>query len=250
MNYGFYLSASGMLNAMHRMEVSATNLANVETTGYKPDTTFVRQRDPERIESNAPIEPQELLERLGGGVLASATGVDLTQGDLKQTDNPLDIALRGKGFFAVRSPQGDPALTRDGRLTMAADGTLVQTATGLPMLDRRNRPITLDPTAAVGILRDGSVVQRGEAVARLNVVVPADPARLQKRGDGMIAYTGKLTASSADVIAGSTESSAVDPVLAINAMMAANRAVGANSKLLQFQDRAMQQAIAVLGKVA
>src|SRR5690606_13067862 len=74
MDYGLYLSAAGVLTNMHRTDVHANNLANVATTGFKPDFAVIRQRLPERLEDNiADVPAHELLERLGGGVLVDPT---------------------------------------------------------------------------------------------------------------------------------------------------------------------------------
>jgi len=250
MNYGFYLSASSVLTAMHRLEVTANNLANVDTTAFKPDVTAVRQRDPERIESGAMVEPQLLLERLGGGVWSAPSIVNLEQGDIRQTGNPLDIALRGKGFLSVRNDDTSSGLSRDGRLALRDDGVLVQASSGRPVLDTRGRTISLDPNTPVRILRDGTVRQQGNDVATLALVMPTDPKQLRKRGDGELLYDGAVGPAAAEVVSGSVESSAVDPVLAINDLMNATRAVDLGIRMMQFQDRTMQQAISVIGKVA
>src|SRR5690606_21363941 len=139
MDYGLYLSAAGVLTNMHRTDVHANNLANVATTGFKPDFAVIRQRLPERLEDNiADVPAHELLERLGGGVLVDPTRSDFTQGRLETSDQPLDLALQGDGFFVVDSGRGEDderlRLSRDGRFTIDARGTLVRSTDGLPVL--------------------------------------------------------------------------------------------------------------------
>ena len=76
MNYGLYLSASGVLTNLYRQDVFANNLANSETVGFKPDSPTVRQREPEAIEDNLGLgASQRLLDKLGGGVLAGPQSI-------------------------------------------------------------------------------------------------------------------------------------------------------------------------------
>ncbi|MEZ6235772.1 MAG: flagellar hook-basal body complex protein, partial [Phycisphaerales bacterium] len=132
-SYGIHLSASGALTSMHRQDVITNNLANARTPGFKPDIALQIARDPARIEDGLGNLPSnELLERLGGGTHVLPTIVSYAQGVLEQTDRPLDMAIRGDGFFAVRDAAaaardgGDGLrLTRDGRMTRSSDGLLV-----------------------------------------------------------------------------------------------------------------------------
>jgi flagellar basal-body rod protein FlgF len=102
MNYGLYLSASGAMTAMHKQDVYANNLANVNTIGFKPDSVFTRHRLPERIEQpHLHADPHKLLEQLGGGQFIDPTFTNLTQGALTATDRPLDVAIDGEGFFVI-----------------------------------------------------------------------------------------------------------------------------------------------------
>src|SRR5512133_1500142 len=116
MNYGLYLSATGVLTNSYRQDVIANNLANSETVGFKKDLALFQQRLTEAQERRWPSSRSNpALEMLGGGAFASPTSIDLTEGDLEPTDNPQDLAILGQGFFAV-SEQGQTRLTRDGRL--------------------------------------------------------------------------------------------------------------------------------------
>ena len=86
MNYGFYVSASGMLTSLHRQDVAASNLANVNTVGFKPDVALPLNRLPERLENGADVDPQELLEKLSGGVHLNPTRTILAQSSLQETE--------------------------------------------------------------------------------------------------------------------------------------------------------------------
>lgn len=261
MNYGLYLSAAGALTSLHRQDIYANNLANVNTPGFKPDMVFTRQRLPERLESpHLPADPQWLLEQLGGGQLVDPTYASLGQGILTRTANPLDLAIEGDGFFVVSADQGaaasneDIRLTRDGRFTLSPDGTLVMAATGMPALDVNNEVIRLDPSGGdVVISETGEIEQNGQVVARLQVVSPTDPTLLEKVGDNLLKFRDSEAArvpATGRIEQGFIEGSAVDAIKAMNAMIGASKAVSTNATMIRYHDQVMGQAINTFGRVA
>lgn len=258
MNYGLYLSASGMLTGMYRMDVLSGNLANMQTPGFKPLYATTRQRDAAAVEDNLPFLPSDkLLERLGGGVMMMPSRLSMAQGSPKETKGPLDVALDGNGFLVVSAGKSDnPAavrFSRDGRLTLNAKGQLVQTSTGLPVLDRSDRPITLRPNAPVVIDRSGTISQGGITIAQLQVATVADPSRLRPAGNGLLAaplaVMAKRTPCSAAVLQGSIEASAVDSVSTIVEISKVERAITSNARMIQAHDELMDRAINMFGKV-
>jgi flagellar basal-body rod protein FlgG len=190
MNYGLYLGAAGVLTNMHRQDVLTNNLANTETVGFKPDQVYTRQRLPERLESGAMIDPQGMLERLGGGPALVPTRLDLTQGGLTVTNNDLDVAVEGEGFLVVSGGSGggpeSVRLTRDGRLSLTADGRLVAASSGMPVLNTNNQSILLDRSTQVEIRPNGDVVQNGVIQATIQLATPRDPADLEKAGQNVL----------------------------------------------------------------
>ena len=88
MNYGLYLSASGVLTNTYRQDVFANNLANVETNGFKPDVPMLRQRDAESVEDQLGFDvSNEIMDKLGGGALAAKQRINFAPGSLKATGN-------------------------------------------------------------------------------------------------------------------------------------------------------------------
>ena len=258
MNYGMYLSASGVLTNMHRLDVHSNNLANMQTTGFKPDMVFSRQRDAVRIEDDLPFLPSnELLERLGGGVLVAPTRIKFSQGALEETGNALDVGIEGDGFFVVQSRTGEGdarfRLTRDGRMAIGPDGALVRATDGAPILDTANRPVRVDTSLPVDIDADGRVRQAGVEVARLRVVQPADPLALVKDGASSFRFRGadtRLVAADGFVRQGSLERSGVDPLMTLMAITKAGGAVATNTRMIELQDQATERAIGTLGRVS
>ncbi len=256
MNYGLYLAAAGTLADLHRQDVITNNLANVNTVGFKPDLVFGRQRLPERLESGGAIEPQLLLEQLGGAQAVAPTRMSTTQGALTRTGSDFDAALDGEGFFVVGKPGSGPGrtfLTRDGRMVANARGELIMATTGLHVLDVNDRPIRLDRTAQVQINRNGDVLQNGKPVATIRIAVPADPTRLAKAGGNLLrldAGSGALRPAGARLVQGHVEASAVDPIKTLNDLVKTSKSVASNAKMMQYQDHLMDQAVNTLGRVA
>lgn len=259
MNYGLYLSAAGALSQLHRQDVHAANLANLNTIGFKPDTVAARQRLPERLEDpDGFIDPQLMLEKLGGGLLLNSTRVSLAQGNLTETGNDLDLAIQGDGLFAVSDGQGTgpehTRFTRDGRFILNAQGELVMATSGKHVLDVNNQVIQLDRTARVSIDERGAIAQDGRTVAQLRIVAPPSGDQLRKVGENLLQLTsgGRLpdAAPSGRVQQGFIEAAAVDPITTMTAMFAATRGVSSNTKMMQYHDQTLDQVFNTFGRVA
>jgi flagellar basal-body rod protein FlgG len=106
--------------------------------------------------------------------------VDHAQGALHTTGNPLDVALSGKGFFAVNGPSG-PLYTRNGNFRLAADGKLTS-ADGYPVRDSQGAPLTLQAARPLEISRDGTVTQDGVVTGKLEIVDFTSTPGLSKQG--------------------------------------------------------------------
>lgn len=259
MNYGVYLSSSGLLTSMYRMDVAANNLANVSTTAFKIDQAFTRQRDAATVERAMPFAPSNaMLEKLGSGVQLAPSRVSFKQGMIEPTQMPLDLAINGPGFFVTREGANanlqNLRLTRDGRLTINAQGQLVQASSGLPVLDRSDRIITVNTQQPVTVDADGTVRQAGSTVARMQLVQVDDPSRLQKRGDSLYRGPDELIARrrpiDSEVKQGHLERSAVDAISATLDVMRAERGVGGNTRMIAMHDEVMNRAISTFGRVA
>ena len=253
MNYGLYMSAAGAMTNHYRQDVYANNLANVETAAFKPDLPTIKQRDPQRIERDHGFDvSQRLLERLGGGVLAGPQHIDFSAGPMRQTDNPLDVALpEDDTFFTVGVGEDELRLTRDGRFTRAGDGQLV-TVTGHPVLDVNDQPIVLNTDAPAGVTGDGRVVQGDQTVAQLGVWHVADTSRLSKQAANLFAFEGgdpRQLPARPQLQPGFIEASGVNPIASMMAMISASKAAIGNTELIRYQDVMMDQAVNTLGRI-
>ncbi len=258
MNYGLYLSASGVLTNTYRQDVFANNLANVETVGFKPDIPSIRQRDPESVEDNLGYGiSNDLLDRLGGGVLAGRQRINFTQGAHRATGNMLDVALYDKDqFFAVRSIDPDTGeaqihLTRDGRFTLNGAGELV-TQSGQHVLDASDQPIVITGNGKASIGTGGQVLVDGETIAQLQIARVADLQRLTKRGQGLFAFDGpdpRQAVESPRVNPGYVEASGVDPIMTMMKIVAATKAATGNANMIRYHDQLLDRAVNTLGRV-
>lgn len=261
MNYGLYLSASGVLTNLYRQDVFANNLANVQTVGYKPDVASVRQRDAESVEDRfGPELGNELLDRLGGGVLAGPQRIDYTPGASRHTGGALDAALDQQDTFFVVSNldpnTGQPRIhmTRDGRFTRNDEGYLVTASGGHRVLGPGDQPIQLPEGGPIRIDSAGRLMLAGEQVASVQITAVMDTDQLKKIGQNLLTFKGandtRTPAPNATLNPGAVEASGVDPIKALMQVIEATKAVTANGNMIRYHDLVMDRAVNTLGRVA
>ncbi|MDM7916095.1 MAG: flagellar hook-basal body protein [Candidatus Eisenbacteria bacterium] len=213
-------------------EVTANNLANAGSDGFKALRLTAR---------TAPDEPHAVpVER-----------IDLSQGDLRETKRPLDLALDGPGFFVVSTDHGE-RLTRGGSFRLDAAGRLTDLH-GDPLLGREG-PIAF-AGAEAEILADGTVVLDGKAVDRLRIEQvndPDDPAALLKEGAGRFVpqlTTNPIPAGTANVRQGWLEQTNFDPLQSMVDLITIQRAYAANVDALKAMDSVLGTVVGDIAKV-
>ena len=155
-----WTSTTGMSAQNLNMDVIANNLANVSTTGFKKsradfqDLLYQIMKVPGSPTSADTRSPTGI--QVGLGVKPAAVTKVFTEGDIVQTENPLDVAIEGSGFFQVEMPDGNTAFTRAGNLKLDGDGRLT-TSDGFPIqpeivIPEDAREITLSQTGLVSAL--------------------------------------------------------------------------------------------------
>jgi len=174
---GMYTAAAGMAAQQQRLDALSNDLANVNTVGYQ--RVRVAFRDLVYTASGPGGQPG-VTE--GSGAAASAIGRSSIAGALKQTGEPLDVAITGPGFLQVRRPDGTNALTRNGQLTVDVRGRL--NAGGLPLQPPIRIPNGVEEKD-VTIAPDGTVKAGGANIGRLTVLTVRSPDRLQPVGDSL-----------------------------------------------------------------
>lgn len=210
MQRSLWSAALGMITQQQNVDVIANNLANVNTNGYKKaraefqDLVYQTLRVPGIIsEEPAPGRERPVGVQIGHGVRLSAVKPTFTQGILEETDNPLDVAILGDGFFAVTLPDGSFRFTRDGSFKLDSSGRLV-TSDGYAVLGGYTAdgyafpagPIVIGPEVTEIVIReDGSVMtRRGESDAfqRAGQILLArftNPGGLERVGKNLFAST-------------------------------------------------------------
>ncbi len=246
MVYGIYQSAAGLQVNQYRQAVLANNLANVDTAGFKHDLTIVRERQvasEEDITDSSWSNPG--LDRMTGGSFVAPTHTSFEQGVIKATRGPLDVALAGDGFFAVRD--GDAVrYTRDGRFTLNAGGELVTVAGNHPVLDDQGQPIVVseEATDKVRIEASGEVRAGNATFGRLGVVGLEDTSRFRKIGGNLFEAVGVEPAPrAAQLRTGAVEASTVDPTQTMVAMIEVSRAYELNATLIGLADSTLGRAV-------
>jgi flagellar basal-body rod protein FlgG len=232
---GMYAAAAGMAAQQDRIDAVSNDIANVNTTGYK--RTRVAFRDLVYTDAGLATNPGV---RDGAGAAAVFLGRGAQQGPLIDSPNPIDVAIAGPGFLAVRAPDGRQLLTRDGHLSIDATGRLVS-GTG-NLLDPPIRLPRGTQPDDVSIATDGRVIVGDRTVGRLRLVTVPAEAGLQSVGNSLFAATaasGPTRAAGADtqVIAGKLEGSNTDLASAMTEMIESQRAFELASKAIQTQDR-------------
>jgi flagellar basal-body rod protein FlgF len=234
MDRGLYIAASGMLAEQVRQDQIANDLANSSTAGYKADRASQRSFGDVLLLSR---ESGEVIGSANMGSHIAAIKTDFSQGALKQTDEPLDVALDGPGFLAVRTPQG-VRYTRDGQLTMGAGGKLT-TLSGYAVLDSAGRDVTV-PAGDMKIARDGSLTVASKTIGRLGVVSLTNP---KKAGDNLFTGTAGAAPAGTSVRQGFLEASGVDPARAMVDMIASLRAYESAQRVIHAIDETLGKGI-------
>ncbi len=129
MTRGLYIAATGMNAMQHQIDVTANNIANVNTIGFKQDRAEFQDLMYERLNYTAGKTSETTINPtgidVGLGVRVSGIQKNFLQGDLKSTSNKLDIAITGNGFFQITTPNGETAYTRNGAFKLDNEGTIV-----------------------------------------------------------------------------------------------------------------------------
>lgn len=254
MNYGLYLSATGIMASSYKQDVIANNLANSETTGFKRDLALFRERQTAAQENGGlgSDATNPLLENLTGGMFAAPTLVDHSQGDLEPTGRALDCAIEGSGYFLV-DDHGTQRLTRAGQFQTDAAGNLIlANSDGQKVLDPDRKPIVVDRNRPVAIGSDGTITQDGKAVARVGVFDVPDPSKITKHGGLLLDYPDTASvrpSATSSVHGGFLERSNVDPAVELTQLMAAQRELEANANMIRYQDQTLQRLVNDVAKV-
>ena len=242
MPYGTYLSAAGARAQSHRMEVLSHNLANVETPGFKPQSTVLQSRFAEMIE-RGDVSPgpdgqgYDGIDRIGGGVTVQPTVTDYGVGSIRQTGRRTDFAINDDtSFFTVRRGD-DLLLSRAGNFLFDASGTLVN-QNGDQVLDTAGDAVRIDPSLPYRVA-PGGWIHQAERTVGLMLARPQSVSDLEHTGDNFFVPTRAVDPVPDDerrVANNAIEMSGVKPTAAMMELVETSRVYEANVRMIQNQD--------------
>jgi len=226
------------------MDVIANNVANMNTTGFKGEKMmFIEDLVKSRGGDRTRFENLAFVRDI-------ATVRDTREGPLKQTSNPLDLAVGGEGYFVINTEDGE-RYTRNGNFRLDQTGQLV-TQSGEPVASDAGEPFFFSPAdREITISRDGSVSTENGALGKIKVVKFENQQALRAIADGLYAsdQAGEVV-ERADVVQGMLEGSNINPINEMTEMIMVQKAYEGASKLIERENERMQRAIRELGSPA
>lgn len=261
-----WTAASGMTAQQLNVDTISNNLANINTTGYKKETTEFKSLLYQTIQENSYDnngEPKPAGIQVGLGVRNSAVTSLYTQGALVETGNDFDFAIEGKGFFMVRTSDGSVGYTRNGSFGLAngVEGLTISDTSGNPLLDINGSPIIIDDAynaSKITINEYGELYYQNEE----NLNIPMDivvgmaqfnnPGGLEKTSGSLLKETeasgvpryesDDMNLEKSKMRQGYLEGSNVQAVDEMVNLIVAQRAYEMNSKIITAADQMLQQA--------
>lgn len=241
MQPSLYVSLSGQIALMRRLETLAHNVANVTTAGFRAEEIKFEELISQETDSPTAF------------VTTGTSYISRQAGEVVRTDNPLDVAVTGDAWLAFQGP-GGPVYTRDGRMTITPEGEL-RTLTGYPVLDVGGAPIQLNPNAGTPtIARDGTLTQGTTQVGAIGLfTIPAE-ARLARFGTSGVVPDKEaepaLDFSRVGVTQGFIEQANVNPVSEISRLIQIQRAFDSISNSITRSEETLSSAVRTLGETS
>lgn len=253
MSISLYSAASGMEGQQMNLNVISNNIANVGTTGFKKSKIefqdmFYQQKESAGADAGGNVVPTGV--QIGSGTNVVSTSKVFTQGQVNRTDEDLDMAIVGNGFFQVEDGNGQQMYTRDGAFKIGPTGNIVtsqgMSVIGFPPVPEGTTDISISSTGNVTYLQDGVAIGSGDInLSRFN-----NPAGLLAKGGNLYMESEASGAplegppgenGRGQIQQGYLETSNVNIVEEMVNMIMAQRAYEVNSKSIQTSDQMLQQ---------
>jgi flagellar basal-body rod protein FlgF len=244
-----YVTLSREITLQKELDISANNLANMNTTGFKFEQLL------NTTEQGAPAF-DDPIRTPANFAYDNGVGRDFAQGTMTPTGSALDVAINGEGTFFVLQTAKGTAYTRDGGFTLGPDGTL-ETQNG-DVVQGDGGAIVLDPKKGSPVISEDGIISQAfqgtsERVGRLSVVRIADMSDLTKNGDNTYTLNGAASAApatDATLRQGFLEASNVNPMTEITNLVKINRAYTMLANMVEQNSQLTSTAVDRLGKVA
>jgi flagellar basal-body rod protein FlgG len=251
-----WIAKTGMEGQQTKLDAISNNLANVGTNGYKrggvvfEDLMYQNLRQTGAADGGQAQLPTGLQVGLGSRVAASTR--NFAQGGLQQSGSDFDLAIKGQGFFQITLPDGTTGYTRDGSFQLDANGQLVTSAGHAVVpgitIPANAQKVTVAPDGTVSVTVPGQA--QPQAVGQIQLASFINPAGLDPRGGNLYAESASSGAPQAgapganglgSLQQGMLESSNVNVVEELVAMIATQRAYELNSKAITTSDQMLQR---------
>ena len=240
-----YVALSHQMALQRQMSVIANNVANMNTAGYKREDALF-QSHLEQMKS-APTR----TARPVAFVIDQGMTRDLEQGEFTLTDDPLNAAINGDGFFTVLTPEGETAYTRNGKFRVSGDGFLV-TSEGAQVLNAEGQPIKFEvEDTDLAIAQDGTVSSNNGVIGRLGITQFDNPYLLDKLGGTYMKGEGGriLPVDQVHLKTGVIEASNVKAIKEVSHMTEVMRSYQSTAKLLERYNDIRKQGLERLARV-
>jgi flagellar basal-body rod protein FlgF len=245
MDNTLYVGLSQQMVLQRQMDIVANNIANADTNGFKFESLMTKE---------VPGPPASTSQGPRPVKFVGATGVarDFSQGGLRRTDAPFDLALEGQGFFKVTTKAGD-RYTRDGHFRTDDSGRIT-TQKGDVVADEGGGEITIDNTkkGEITISPDGVVSQGTERIGKVGVFKFDSLSALEKTGDNLYQNASNQPANAAPDVKirqGMLENSNVNPIAQITKMIEVSRAYESVTQMISAEADLSRNSVARLGKL-
>lgn len=239
MQSGLYVTLSAQVALERRLTTLAANVANQSTPGYRAEEV-----DFKTLISQAGDTPVAYVSP-GDTYISRAPGVPV------KTDNPLDVAVQGDCWLALKSKAGSIVYTRDGRMQLQPGGEL-QSVNGYPVLDAGNSPIAVDPLGGpLTIAQDGMITQGGRQIGAIGLFQLDKEAKLKRFDNSSIVAdkpaTPVLDFSNSGLTQGYVEGANVNPMLEMAKLVQISRTFENVSSAIESAESSLKDAIRILG---
>ncbi len=232
------IALSRVVAQQRLIDITANNIANTATTGYRSERMLFGGWMSRQLHTDAPRGGQTIAYTEDKAIYR-----DTNEGALSRTGNPLDLAIKGDGYFTVATTNG-PRLTRAGHFSLDASGNIID-ANGNTLLDTSGQALQVASSdAPVTIARDGTISGANGQIGQIGLVAPSDPTAMQTEGGQRLRATGPTAPVAAPVIIqGMVEQSNVKPVVELTSMMEQSRNFEFATQFIQEEDNRQMNAI-------
>lgn len=248
---GIYSAAAGMTSQMMLTDMTADNLANVSTPGYKMSAIQFKTFGEALINRMGNNQPQ-LLGRFAQGNQVLHSVINFNQGDLQQTGNPLDLGIQGNGFFKVKLPYKNDAIayTRAGEFTRDENG-FITTHDGARLQGQNGDILIPRKASKIEISQYGEVVVDGKTIERIPLISFGDNNALKRIGNSMYTVGPEVNeeVAQAHIEQGFLESSNANVITELVNSMTGLRIYETLQKSIQMQNQTLEKAVNDVGRV-